>query len=172
MSNQQSENIIGLGVYTLKEAALYSGVSPQKLSRWLYGTKTSAPIVTSQLLQEKLVSFLDLIQSKSIYEARRLGLSLQKIREAIEISEKYYNVEFPLAHRYALVKFGNELHIRNHVNERITTVTGKQKHQTLMAQIVDKFMQDLEFNKEGIAKLYTPFENKGIRITLNPKVQF
>ena len=33
-------------------------------------------------------------------------------------------------------------------------------------------MRDLEFNAEDIAEKYTPFDNNGIKITLNPKVQF
>ena len=172
MDNSQSKQRIGLGVYTPQEAALYAGVSSRKLSRWLYGTSVSEPILASQLRQERLVSFLDLIQSKSISEARRLGVSFQKIREAIDVAKKHHNIEFPLAHRYALVEFGNELHIHNHDAERITTVTGKAKHQTLMAQIVTKFMRDLEFNAEGVVEKYTPFESNGIQIVLNPKVQF
>ena len=172
MNSDTTETILGLGVYTLQEAALYSGISSQKLSRWIYGTRISDPVITSQLLQEKLVSFLDLIQSKSISEAKRLGISLQKIREAIRTAQKHYDVEFPLAHRYALVEFGKELHVKNHKTERITTVTGKQKHQTLMTQIVNKFMKNLDFNDKDIADRYTPFEYNDIKITLNPKVQF
>lgn len=172
MHNPHSEEIIGLGVYTIQEAALYSGVSSRKLSRWLYGTRSTEPVIASQLRDEKLVSFLDLIQSKSIAEARRLDVPLQKIREAIDIAGSHYNIEFPLAHRFALVEFGNELHVHNHIADRITTVTGKQKHQTLMAEIVTKFMRDLEFNAEDIANKYIPFESNGIKITLNPKVQF
>lgn len=172
MNSPQSMQMIGLGVYTPQEAALYTGISSQKLSRWLYGTSISSPVITSQFRQERLVSFLDLIQSKSISEARRLGITFQRIREAIDVARRHYDIEFPLAHRYALVEFGNELHIHNHVAKRITTVTGKQKHQTLMAKIVTKFMRDLEFNAEDIAEKYIPFENNGITITLNPKVQF
>jgi len=172
MNNPKSTKIIGLGVYTLQEAALYGGISSQKLSRWLYGTSVSRPVINSQFRQERLVSFLDLIQSKSVSEARRLKVSFHRIREAIDVARKQYHIEFPLAHRYALVEFGNELHIHNHVSERITTVTGKQKHQTLMAQIVTEFMRELEFNAQGVAEKYTPFENNGIKITLNPKVQF
>jgi hypothetical protein len=36
--NNQISNLIGLGLYTLPEAFLYSGVPTQKLSRWIFGT--------------------------------------------------------------------------------------------------------------------------------------
>jgi len=172
MNNQQSNQIIGLGVYTLQEAALYSSVSYQKLSRWLYGTKAISPIIKSQLYEQHLVSFLDLIQSKAISNARNLGISLQRIREAIDVLKRRYNIDFPLAHRFALVEFGGELHIQNHKEDKITQVTGGQKHQTLITKIVNQFIQDLEFNAQDVAEKYTPFVNNGITITFNPKVQF
>jgi len=172
MSNSQSTSIIGLGVYTLQEAAFYSSISTQKLSRWLYGTKISDPVITSQLLQEKLVSFLDLIQSKAIARARMLGVSLPRVRQAIAFANRELKIDFPLAHRYALVEFEKELHIQNGLSNTITQVTGKNKRQTLMPDVVRPFIQDLDFNKQDIVERYTPFEHNGIKITFDPWVQF
>ena len=167
-----ANQMIGLGIYTLQEAALYSSVSSRKLSRWLYGTSTLSPAIKSQLYEQRLVSFLDLIQSKAIAKARSLGLSMQRIRQAIDIVKREYQIEFPLAHQYALVEFGSELHIQDHLTDKITQLTGGQKHQILMPKIVNQFIQNLEFNTQDLAEKYIPFENNGIKIILNPKVQF
>lgn len=163
---------IGIGVYTLQEAALYSGASSHKLSRWLYGTKETAPIIKSQFYDEHLVSFLDLIQAKAINHARKLGISMQKIREAINTVKKDYDMDFPLAYNKALVEFDNQLLFQNRDTQEIIQVTGKPKHQKMIPDIIKGFMQDLEFNVEGKAIKYTPFVSNGIKITLNPKVQF
>jgi uncharacterized protein (DUF433 family) len=172
MDNQNTTSIIGLGVYTLQEASLYSKISSKKLSRWLYGSTNALPIIKSQLYEQHLVSFLDLIQSKAIAKAHSLGISLQRIRQAIAFVTREYNIDFPLAHKYALVEFGNELHIQNKATKIITQVTGNQKKQELMTPIVSQFLQNLEFNAQDLAEKYTPFENNGIKIILNPKVQF
>jgi uncharacterized protein (DUF433 family) len=167
-NNSYNNKIIGLGVYTLQEAALYSRVSSNRLASWLYG---SHPVIKAQLYQEHLVSFLDLIQAKAINNARALGISMQKIRQAIEVVRKY-GIDFPLANRYAIVEFDKELHIQDHTTNELTQATGEQRHQRLMSNIVSQFLRDLEFNAEGVVTKYTPFENNGIKITLNPKVQF
>ncbi len=172
MGKKNKSVLIGIGVYTLQEAAFYSSVSSQKLSRWLYGTSNASPVVKSQLYEQNLVSFLDLIQSKAIDKARKLGVSLPRIRHAIDFAKKEFDIDFPLAHRYALVEFEKELHIQNGFSNTITQITGRNRRQTLMPDIVRQFIQDLEFNVHDIAEKYIPFENKGIKIVLNPKVQF
>ncbi len=172
MGKGNKSELIGVGVYTLQEAAFYNSISSKKLSRWLYGASNAFPVIKSQLYQQHLVSFLDLIQTKAIDKARMLGISLPRIRQAIKFAKEECGIDFPLAHRYALVEFGKELHIKNGFTNTITQITGKYKKQNLMTDIVQQFIQDLEFNAQDVAEKYTPFENNGIKIILNPKVQF
>ena len=172
MKYKQHDTIVGLGVYTLQEAALYSRISPYKLSRWLFGTCSAQPIIRSQLFHERQISFLDLIQAIAIDKAREIGLSVQKIRQAIDFVREDMNIEFPLAHRYALVEFNKELHIKDGVTTEVTQVTGRDRNQQLMPCIVKDFLRDLEFNDLDVACKYSPFVKNGIKITFDPKVQF
>ena len=80
------DDLIGLGIYTLQEAALYSGLTPNKLSRWVFGIEQSEPVIDSQLSDERLISFRDLVQAMAINRAREEDVPLQKIREATNIS--------------------------------------------------------------------------------------
>lgn len=172
MKDQQHNTVVGLGVYTLQEASLYTRISSQKLSRWLYGTCSAQPIIRSQLFEQRFVSFLDLIQARAINEARKMGITLQKIRQAIDVVKKEFDIEFPLAHQYALVEYDKELHIRNELTTGVTQVTGKNIRQELMPNIVKEFLRDLEFNEVDVACKYSPFVMNEIKITFDPKVQF
>lgn len=169
MAKKKQSELIGVGVYTLQEAALYGGLSSRSLSNWLYGRNA---IVDAQLRQYHCVSFLDLIQATAINHARSVGLSMQKIRKAIQVIQQKYNLQFPLANQYALVEFDKDVHIQNHDNNKIMQVSGKAIGQELMPEIVCSFLKKLKFNTMGYASEYTAYEHNNTKIILNPKVQF
>ena len=103
MNNRQHNELIGLGVYTLQEASLYGGISTNKLSRWVFGTCNSLPVIEAQLCSQHLVSFYDLVQAMAINKSREFGVPLPKIRQALDVAKNKYNVEFPLAYNHKLV---------------------------------------------------------------------
>ncbi len=165
------DDLIGMGVYTLQEAALYSQISAHKLSRWMFGTSVHQPVVKSELYQQRLLSFLDLIQAMAIDRARDAGVTLPKIREAIRVAEEKHGLTFPLAREHKLWLWDGDLHIR-FPDQSLEQLTGRQRGQRGMTPIVEPFMQDLHFDTEGLAKLFTPYKKYGKQIVLDPKVQF
>jgi len=171
MNDKSSNQIIGLGVYTLQEAALYGSISVNKLSRWVFGVGSCRPLIESQLKEKFLLSFYDLLQTMAINKAREAGISLPKIRQAIALAKNKYGVDFPLAHNHQLVLFDNDLHIC-FPNDTIIQVSGHGRNQSLMKQIVEPFMKDLHFDKDGLAVKFTPFKKYGREITLDPNKQF
>ncbi len=168
--NNKTNQIIGLGVYTLQEAALYSYVSANKLSRWVFGQGDSPPVIESQL-GNLLVSFYDLVQAMAINKARQAGVSLPKIRQAIALAKSKYKVDFPLAHNHQLVLFDKDLHIC-FPNDTVIQVSGRGRNQYSMKQIIEPFMKNLHFDKDGLAIRFTPFRKYGREIVLDPKKQF
>ena len=170
MINRQHNELIGLGVYTLQEASLYGLLSSNKLSRWVFGTNKYPPVIESQLSSQRLVSFYDLVQAMAINTAREHGISLHKIRKAIN-NAKSYGIELPLAYNHKLILFANNLYIL-FPNQTMTQVTGQPIGQTAMVPIAEPFMQDLHFDPEGLAKLFTPFAKYGRQIILDPQRQF
>lgn len=164
-------DLLGLGVYTLQEAALYSYVSSNKLSRWVFGTNKYLPVIDSQLRSQHLVSFYDLIQTMAIDRARKHHISLHKIRKAISNAEKHYSVDFPLAYDHKLELFDNELYIL-FPDQKLTQITGRPIGQMASVEIAEPFMEDLHFNTEGLATNFTPFKKFGRQIILDPQRQF
>lgn len=171
MSAVAEHDLVGLGVYTLQEAALYSRLSSQKLSRWVFGSRRHSPVIDSPLIDKRLVSFYDLVQAMAVNRAREHHISLSKIREAIERAQTEYGVALPLAHRHQMGLFDNELHITL-PDKRIIQLTGGGHDQIMMNEIVEPFMDYLSFSGEGLVIRYTPFEAHGRKIVLDPQVQF
>ena len=171
MINPQHNELIGLGVYTLQEASLYGLLSSNKLSRWVFGTEQYPPVIESKLRSQRLVSFYDLVEAMAINKARESGVSLLKIRKAINIARDDYGVEFPLAYNHKMVLYDKDLHIL-FPDRSIIQVSGRGHHQALITEIVEPFMQDLHFNAEGLVIRFTPFKKYGREITLDPVRQF
>jgi uncharacterized protein (DUF433 family) len=171
MNNNQTNQIIGAGVYTLQEAALYSSISPHKLSRWIFGSSNCESVINSRLSMQRLISFYDLIQAMAVNRARAYGIPLPKIREAIKVAKKDYGVEFPLAYNHELWWFEKNLHIKRPDNS-VIQVSGKVKGQQSWKVIVEPFKQDLRFNEEGLVEQYVPLQKSGRQIVLDPKRQF
>jgi uncharacterized protein (DUF433 family) len=162
--------MLGLGVYTLREAALYGGVSSNKLSRWAFGAGSYPSVFDSQLQGHRLISFYDLIQGMAIDRARAKGIRLSKIRQAIERARDEFGIPCPLAYRHVLY-FDGELLI-DLPDRRIVGLTGAAHNQAMMRPIVEPFKEHLCFAGDGRAERYTPFEKYGRKIILNPKRQF
>lgn len=93
------KRFLGNGLYTVPEAALYARVPTGIMTRWLFGTKSGKSIIDPQFGRDnRLVSFLDLIQTLAIREIRiQKRVPLAKFRQAIKVAKQKYNLDFPFA---------------------------------------------------------------------------
>lgn len=165
------DNTIGIGIYTLQEASLYSQISPQKLSRWVFGTASFFPVVEAQLANNRLISFYDLVQAMAIDRARSERISLPKIKNAIDYAKERYGVQFPLAHNHDLIYFDGELHIE-FPDKKAIQVSGKGKNQILMRKIIEPFKMNLHFGDDGLVTKFVPLKYNNKQIVLDPTRQF
>ena len=83
----QSADLLGIGVYTPREAAFYARVPTQTMQRWLWGGLNSESAFTPEIDGPKLVSFRDFVTTLAIRSIRnsQQPVSLQKIRSAIQL---------------------------------------------------------------------------------------
>ena len=101
---------IGVGVYTPAEAAFYARVSSRTMTRWVFGDAGGEPAFERQLRDpsEKVVTFLDLVQTLAVREVRnRHGLSLQKIRQGVDAARERYSLPYPLARKHSIYLFSD-----------------------------------------------------------------
>ena len=100
--------LLGVGLYTLPEAARLLYVSAQKLRRWAEGypfvsggeRRTAEPIIRRDLQSldgEPILTFDDLLELYMIKLFRDAGVSLQTIRAAAEQAARIYHNNHPFA---------------------------------------------------------------------------
>jgi uncharacterized protein (DUF433 family) len=106
-----------LGVYTLPEAEMLTGVSARALKRWLFGynypVKTSEalskhfsnPLWVSQYrhdeFHEYVVGFRDLLEARVVGEFVKIGVPLIVIRACLESARELFGTDYPLtAHKF------------------------------------------------------------------------
>jgi uncharacterized protein (DUF433 family) len=169
-----SSELLGVGLYTPEEAALYARVSSRMMTRWLYGSAVGEAVMRPQIedQQERLVTFLDFVQTLAV-RAVRLDhrVPLQKIRHAIEKAEREYDVPYPLARMHTTYLLGTELVIKLREDEYVQ-LSGKHKDNRLITKVAEFYMIDLTFNTQGLASAYRPFKWGNLEIKMDPKIRF
>lgn len=100
-TNASPGRIIGVGLYTTTQASLYTGISAKDIRRWMFGYNAqgvSHPgLWTSELafLDEKLLSFHDLLEIRFVHAFRQHGVSLQAIRSASRQARELFEQAYP-----------------------------------------------------------------------------
>lgn len=175
--NAPVEKLLGLGLYTPAEAALYARVHGNLLSRWLFGDARGAPVVDPQLRDlegEKVVTFLDFVQSLAIRAIRQTRkVPLQKIREAIEAAKQLYKIDYPFAIKHTTYLLGKEVVIRTPCDKaKFVQLTGKAKRNRLLTEVAELYLEDLSFDANGLANRYLAWKKDEYEIVMDPHQRF
>jgi uncharacterized protein (DUF433 family) len=179
---------LGIGIYTPAEAAFYARVSPRIMTRWIFGDSDGKPVIERQLRdsQDKLVTFLDFIQTLAVREVRhRHGLPLQRIRQGVDEARKRYNLDYPLACKHRIYLFSDQQgkghgHIvirlegdREGVEDRFVQLTGSGKGNYVFKPVVEMFLDDLSFDPASkLAMQYRPLSEGDASVLLDPHRRF
>jgi uncharacterized protein (DUF433 family) len=96
-----SSRLIGVGLYTAAEAALYTGISVKDIRRWMFGYSAHgvnhAGLWTPELssIDENLLGFHDLLEIRFVHAFRQHGVSLQAIRSASIQAREMFGQRYP-----------------------------------------------------------------------------
>jgi uncharacterized protein (DUF433 family) len=167
------EAMLGNGIYTINEAALYSRINSQSLGRWLFGNASGRHVVMPQFgTKERRISFRDFVQVLAIREIRiQRKVPLNKFRQAIDIARNRFGMEYPFAMKHYTALWGEELVIRPSKDE-IVQASGKNKGNRLLS-FVESYLEDLSFDEEtGIANLYKVYQHNKVSIKMQPGIRF
>ncbi|MCH8046550.1 MAG: hypothetical protein IID44_22825 [Planctomycetes bacterium] len=185
------QSMLGVGIYSPGEAARYMRADKNRFRRWIYGRKNSAPVFDPEIPRvdtQELVTFLDFAQALSIQDIRlNIGVPLQRIRQAYEAARHDYGLDYPFAVKHGIFVFGDlsvpknchlgvypegESQDPDSLGSRCVQLTGKNKDNLLIFQIVQKFSKRLAFSTKGLADEYLAFEKHGYRILMQPDCRF
>lgn len=93
--------LIGVGIYTPAEAALYTGIPAKDIRRWMFGYRSEGIqhsgiwIPELDFSEEKLLGFHDLLEIRLVHVFRKHGVSLQAIRSASRQAREVFDQSYP-----------------------------------------------------------------------------
>lgn len=170
-----TKTYLGAGLYTVAEAAVYARVSTRMMTRWLFGTSDGQPVIEPEFgPADRVVSFLDLIQTLAIREIRlQRKVPLGKFRQAIKLAKESFGLDHPFARRHCTYLLGNELVIQPAADEFVEA-SGRHRGQRLFT-FVELYLTDLDFDPNGLAnkyRLYRSTHRDPVTVTMDPGVRF
>ena len=157
--NALSEKLLGIGIYTPMDAKRLTGVSSEKVRRWLRGHsahgKDYAPLWHSQVDigdGETYLGFRDLTEIRVVNQLVKAGLSPQKVRRAIQIARDEYGLDRPLStNRFRTDGKQVFLLLSDEGDDRIVDVF---RNQYEIKRVVEPSFKGLEFNEAGEPMLW------------------
>lgn len=171
-----AKQLLGKGIYTPGEAALYARVRVELLKRWVFGTGDGDAVFRSQVdPAEKTVTFVDLVQTMAVRSVRfdAIGVPLGRIREAVDLAQTRYGIDNPLCRKHVILvnPHTRQLFIELPTLD-IVQATGEHKHSKMMRPIVESFLLDLEYDHDGIATAYRPMRDGNRAVIIDPERKF
>jgi uncharacterized protein (DUF433 family) len=176
------QSLLGVGIYTVREAALLTGVSTEAIKRWLWGyrhksasggTKREEPLWVPQIPvvdDVRALGFRDLIEIKFVSHFRERGISLQSIRRTIDRATALLEQSYPLSSVRFKSRGGSifaevlEEHERKLVFDLYTG-------QLLLSFMWDRLYDALEYSLfEELARWYPLGKDR--RVVVDPKRSF
>lgn len=170
---------IGVGLYTMRDAARIIRSTPDELRRWLkreryqsHGkTYRRKPFVTRLLpLESDAVTLSELLELRAIRELRRRGITMARIRSLSAKLSEAWDVDFPFSSR----RFAEEVQIAGtNVFSRPSGGTLRElaSGQLAMLELVAPLLEDVDFSAEGTALQFWPLTKKA-RVVLDAQRQF
>jgi uncharacterized protein (DUF433 family) len=158
-------------LYTAQAAAYVLGKRTGTVKRWAFGDKNRAGI-DARLRGDDTMDFHDVIQLMAVAAIRhKHRISLDRIRELVEVARRDYNIEHPFAHRHKTRIIGRDLALD--IDGKIIQMTGRYKHNHVFSELAEPYMDQIDFDpKTGLAERYVAMTDGEYRIEIDPRRYF
>lgn len=183
-----TSDLLGKGLYSPHDAALYARVTTQTMKRWIYGDKRGEAVVDPQISSEsdKIVTFLDFVQALAIRRIRHeRRIPLAKIREAYFRARDEFKVQYPLAldsTRIGLFGPPNDplkqniwicLNKDEEESQEYFQLTGNASGNKLIAEVIRTYSYRLHYDEKGLADRYCAYQVPELgEVIMDPKIRF
>lgn len=155
MSNSPlQDTALGLGVYSLSEASRLTGVSTDRLRRWVRGyqyknrdnTSVSKAVFASDYSNNSVIqlSFLDLIESKVIDAFLKCGVGWREIRRASGTAAELLSSSHPFA-TFRFKTDGKQI-FAEIIDETDLSLVELKNKQRMFHRIISPSLKNLEFD--------------------------
>jgi uncharacterized protein (DUF433 family) len=161
------------GIFTPAEVALFAKLHRSTVQRWFFGNHMGRPVLPPSGSEEKTLTFLDFVQAMAVRAIRReKHVPLPKIRDAVAVAEKRYNLTHIFARPHCTVLFMGDIFIYPKDCDAPVQITGKRPHQMALRPLIEPFQRDLSFDEKGLANLFTAYRYADESVVIDPAVRF
>jgi uncharacterized protein (DUF433 family) len=170
-------SLVGIGLYTPAEAGRLTGISSNKIIRWLRG-HTIGDREYERLWAPQIdlgdssvyLGFLDLVQVRVAAAFIAAGLSPQKVRKAIDYGREVIQRDYPFANaRFRTDGQTVILHVlQEGEDDRLIDLF--RSGQYVMQRVIEPSLKGLEFENDFAARWWPLGRQRGI--VIDPKRQF
>lgn len=176
-------NIIGTGIYPLRQAARLVGAEPRVVRRWVHGYSRKyngesvrlAPLWQTQFSEEDLpdevIGFRDLLELRMVAAFVQHGVDLRLIRATVEEAARIFGQHYPLTNRKFLTD-GKRIFL-----QAMEQTTGNwqmldiERRQYVFVDIIKPSLYaGIEYDENGATRWFPLGKRK--TIVLDPALQF
>lgn len=167
------------GFYTVAEAARLLGMESRgRINRWLSPTpKGGDPVIMRDYPRagrEHEISFLDLVEIRFVEHFRQVKISLQSLRVAAKNARAELGVDHPFA--TSNVKFQTDrklIFLETARETRDPFLLNLMTNQVEIYDVIERlFAHDLEFNVDGLARMWRPAPAAAPNVIVAPVYAF
>lgn len=157
-------------LYTVPEAARLVGMSPSTLDTWAHGYERrpagrhavlQGPVITSigkTKGDRRSIPFVGLVEATVVQAFRRTGLSMQRIRRALEVLSDQGELDHALASRQLYSDGANVLYnyARNEGDKQLRLLTIVQSQQRVFHEVISEYLECISFDDVWASELILP----------------
>ncbi len=182
---------LGLGLYTLSEAATLVGAEKRSIKRWLFGydysrkttdgkvSSHSDPLwqtqYTSEELNEPVVGFHDLLELRIVHRFVECGVPLIVVRRCLNTAREMFGSDYPLS-RQRFATDGETIYHQAVVDAasgdepEAGMLNLKSRQYAFRSIIRDSLYAGIEYGKAGATRWFPQARSRVI--VLDPAMQF
>ncbi|WP_445620666.1 hypothetical protein ACUN8C_01775 [Kushneria sp. Sum13] len=168
-------SLIGIGLYSPKQAAQLTGIKTDLLKSWLLRDDDTHKPLWHPEPEAKgapdAFSFRDLLEAKAVWSLRQHGVSLQTIRRALDNLKSHYQIDYPLTNP-RLATDGKDVFIQTITESGEEWLSDLAKRQKVMAEVVSpSILKSISFDECQNPVAWQPDPEDDL-IEVNPKLNF
>ena len=178
-SARNTGDLLGVGIYSIGEAAALLKAKPRTIRRWMEGygyrrggqVRRVAPLWRPDLATEDgaELSFRDLIELRFVHAFIQIGLDLRTIRSCLTLARECVNADRP----FSSARFqsdGQTIFLESLQETDDPALLDLKKSQYAMKGILRQTFKDLDIENEAVAR-WRPFHGKH-SIVIDPARSF
>ena len=175
--SSSSDALIGIGLYTVAEAARLVQVRPSRISRWLRGHdvegRSYEPLWRPQVdLGDDgiFLGFRDLQEVRVVKAFIAKGLSPQRVRRAIMLAGELVDDERPLSTKRFRTD-GRSIFLQVVEEDGQTRLTDLFRQQFAFREMLEQSLSNIEYDDAGAPSLWWPLGRAG-SVIMDPARSF